>query len=562
MLTAGLPVAWGQSVAAPSVKFLSPTSFHGEVPTVTDDDSVNSAYRLSAWVANAPTGALVEFELVPGDPLTKPITIGGGQAVTDDTFEYHWDIAEGPTGVVEGKHTLRATLYDANSEAIAADSMSVNILHGDTSQTAGEDAIDLTYPVSGGPLGQYTAPNGKTNSVLEVPELAVDTIEAWFTTAPPGTSPVWRQCNDGEGDTQYPDGVRCTYPGDDPATKDINEAVDPSKVTAVALLVAGDDGSADVVRVVPYAQEPAGLRFSVFGRTATGTIDVDVAGSLSRPKDPNTGAFGCSDWIRLKLTDQVGRTIAGANIDAHAQGPSDQLKFHTSYLSALAGPLYQPPSDGHSFPEQGTRCVKHHDTIAQQGEHALGGQADRKHVESASGTRDSGTFDLALESDQPGTTQLIAWIDKKDDDRYCTGEPGASVGLGWGQEGPSANGEQPGDCGVVIPDPEPTEEPPFDGSRTAEIEPTATSVRSGRSTTVIGSIEGADQLCEAGQTLKLKAKKATARRFRTISVATTDAFGLASFEVKVERTKVYRVVAPAAGECALAKSTIRKIRAI
>ena len=560
LFTAAVPVAWGQAVPAPSVKFLSPTSFNGEIPTVTDDDSLNASYRLSAWVANAPSGSLVEFELVPGDAFTRPITIGGGQPVTGDTFEYQWDIAEGPTGVIEGQHTLRATLYDANSEEIAVDSMTVNIFHGDTSQTGGESAVDMTYPVSGGALGQYTTPNGRTNSVIDVPSLDVATVEAWFTTAAPGTAPVWRQCNDGESDTQYPDGIRCTYPGDDPTTKDVNEAVDPTKVTAVALLVAGDDGSADVARVVPYAQEPSAMRFDLFGRTATGTIDVDEPGSLVRTKDANTGAFGCSDWIRLKLTDQVGRTVAGGNLDVHAQGPSDQLKFHTSYISALNPALYQAPSDGHSFPEKGTKCVAHHDAIAQQGEHSLGGQADRKHVESSLGTRDNGTFDLALESDQPGSTQLTVWVDKKDDDRFCAGEASASIALGWGSEPSSNNSEQPSDCAVVTPPP--TEEPPFDGSRVASIEPAASRVRSGRSAAIVGSLDAADELCQTGQTLKLKAKRPDARRFLTIATATTDGFGLAGFSVKVERTKLYRVVAPAAGECALAKSTVKKIRAI
>jgi hypothetical protein len=419
----------------------------------------------------------------------------------------------------------------------------------------------MTYPVSGGPLGQYTAPNGKSNSVFDSVRKGSASVKAWFTTSAPGTSPVWRLCNPGEGSTAFPDGVRCTYPGDDPTTKETNEAVDPAKVTAVGLLH-GDAGAGDVVRVTPYVQEPAGFSSQVFARLATtGAIDTATPGSFTRHKDPNTGLYGCSDWVQVKVTDQVGRSIAGANLDAHAQGPSDQLKFHTSYLAATGNSAtLQPPSEGHSFPEAGTKCAKHHDTIVQQGEHGMGGQPDRKHVETTSGSRDDGTFDFALESDQPGTTQLTVWLDKKEDDKFCDGEPSIAVAFGWGQEPPSAGGEQPAAC-ADVPQPEPTEEP-FDGSRTAAIEPSATAVKTGRSTTVVGSIDAADDLCEAGQTLRLKAKKPSARRFRTIATGTTDAFGLIGFQVKIERTKVYRVVAPVAGECALAKSTVRRIRAI
>jgi hypothetical protein len=64
---------------------------------------------------------------------------------------------------------LKTTLYDVSGEELSVDTMAVNIFHGDTAQAAdrGESPIDMTYPVSGGPLGQYTAPNGKSNSVFD-----------------------------------------------------------------------------------------------------------------------------------------------------------------------------------------------------------------------------------------------------------------------------------------------------------------------------------------------------------------------------------------------------------
>ena len=576
LIATALPSAWGQTAATPSIKFLSPTSFAGEVPVVTDttgSGGVNASFRLSAWTANAPQGSLVEFELVPGDIiLTKPMTIGAGQPVADDTFEYQWDIAEGPTGVSEGLHDLKATLYDANSEELAVDTIRVNVLHGTTEAQQDDNvpSLDIAYPVSGGPMGQFTAPNGRTNSVIDGKTSKVSpagySVQAWFTTSSPGTAPVWKLCNAGEDDlsTGLPDGVDCVYPIDNPDTKEINEAVDPTRVTAVGL--AGkkrEDGTADVVRVMPYAQDPTSLTSVLLakGQPTKAPSSSGAAGNPVQKKD-DAGLWPCSDWLRVKVTDQVGRTIAAANLDAHAQGPTDQLKFHNGILSASPRPVFQPPSEAHSFPEAATSCTSTANAAAQQGEHGLGGQPDRKHVETVAGSRDNGVIDYALQPDQPGTTQLTVWVDEKDDDRFCSGEPSVAAGFGWGMDqAPTPQSEQPADC-VVIPDPEPTDEEPFDGTRTAAIEPSATAVKAGRTTSIVGSIDAAEELCEAGQTLKLKAKKATARRFRTIATATTDAFGLAAFDVKVERTKVYRVVAPAAGECALAKSTIRKIRAI
>jgi hypothetical protein len=539
------------------------------VLTDAKNEGANASYRLSAWTANAPQGALVEFELVPGDVtgLTKPMTIGAGQPVASDTFEYQWDIAEGPTGVSEGIHDLKTTLYDANSEELAVDTMKVSFLHGATEPAEDNNvpAVDLIYPVSGGQLGQFTAPNGRTNSVLESKssKKGIFTVQAWFTTSLPGTAPVWKLCNARESDVGFADGVRCTYPTDDASTKEINEAVDPSQVTAVGLAGrAREDGTADVARVLPYVQEITALGSQLLAKSSTtGGPSATTAGTLTKQKN-EAGLFPCSDWFRVKVTDQVGRAIAGANLDAHAQGPTDQLKFHNGYLSAdTTPPVFQPPSEGHSFPETATKCNSTHDAEAKQGEHGLGGQPDRKHIETMAGSRDSGLIDFALQTDQPGTTQLTVWAEKKDDDKFCSGEPSVAVAFGWGtDQAPSAQGEQPADC-VEIPDPEPTEEP-VDGSRTAAIEPSATAVKTGRSTTIVGSIDAANDLCEAGQTLKLKAKKPSARRFRTIATGTTDAFGLSGFQVKIERTKVYRVVAPVAGECALAKSTVRRIRAI
>ncbi len=560
MVLSGLSTAWSQTVSGAAIEFLSPTSFAGEVPTLTDDSSgVNGTYRLSAWTANAPQGALVEFELLPGDAVTRPITIGSGTAVVGDTFEYEWDIAEGPTGVVEGTHTLKVTLYDADSNEVAADTLTVNIAHGSSAQTKGEIPIDLTYPLSGGPLGHYTASNGRTNTVLDSKKDGSATTKAFFTTSAPGTAPVWNTCNAGEANVDFGDGVRCTYPADDPATNDRNEAIDPTKVTAVAIAISKEDGSADVARVVPYLQEPSGMRFDMYGQLPHGVINVDAPGSPVKQKD-DSGNFPCSDWIRLKVTDQVGRTIAAANVDAHASGPSDQLKFHTSYLAALASPHLRAPEDGHSFPEQGTKCVGTHDTIGPQGEHSLAGKPDNKHVETTAGTKDNGTFDLRLQTDQPGLTNLTVWTDKKNDDKFCSGEPSFATTLSWGTEQQSGGGEQPAACDV-LPEP-PTTEDPFDGSRTAGIETSASSVVKGQKATIVGSIDAAEEACEIGQSLKLKAKRPSAARFRTVAAGTTDAFGLTSFKVTVKRTKIYRVVAPAAGKCERARSAERSIRAL
>ena len=562
LFAVAVPVALGQTSGTPTIQFLSPTSLGGEVPILTDEATdVNSAYRLSAWTANAPFGAVVEFELVPGDQLTQPITIGGGEPVTPDTFEYAWDIAEGPTGVLEGRHTLKATLYDANSEELAVATQSVEIVHGTTPQAEGAPSIDLTYPVSGGPLGFYRAPNGNANSVLDSVKVDGSTVMAYFTTASPGSPPAWSICNGGESDVNFPDGVRCNYPKDDPDT-DIDEGIDPSKVTAIALAL--EEGSADVVRVLPYAQVVNGLGNTMLGRSATtGGPSATTPGARRKDKNDQTGLFPCSDWIRVSVMDQVGRKIAGVNLDAHAQGPSDQLKFHTSYLQPpLGNPSVIPPTDGHGFPEKGTKCRNDHDTVGNQSEHGVAGRPDRKHVETRVGTSDGGTFDFALLTDQPGVTHVTVWAEQDDDDRYCLGESSTATSLMWGVNEEAPSPESPPDCGVE-PSPDPTvTEPPFDGSRRVRIEPARTQVASGRNVRIVGAITAVDEACQVGQNLKLRAKRIGGARFRTIGTGITDVSGIHTFKVLVRRTKVYKVVARQAGECQRAVSENARVRAV
>lgn len=569
LFAVAIPAASGQTSGTPSIQFLSPSSVEGEVPTLTDEaTAVNAAYRLSAWTANAPSGAIVEFELVPGDSFTQPMTIGVGRAVLPDTFEYDWDIAEGPTGVLEGAHTLKATLYDAAGDELAATTQAVNILHGSSGQTNGEASIDFTYPVSGGPLGYYTASNGVTNSMFDGVKLdQAASVKAYYTTTQPGSLPEWRVCNTGELTLFFDDGVRCNYPKDKQDT-DVDEGVDVSQVTAVALTLAREDGSADIARVVPYLQVPSSLTQSILGRSdSSGGPSTSKTGVLRKEKDERTGFFPCSDWIRVAPTDQVGRKIAAVNLDAHAQGPSDQLKFNNSYLSSVIGnPPLLPPSDGHSAPEKAANCRSDNDTIGQQGEHGIAGQPDRKHVETRTGTNDAGQFDFALATDQPGIAQVTIWVDQKDDDRFCRGEEGAStsIGFAWGVAEQPAQSESPADCVSAQPSPDPTivEPPVFDGSRTARIQPAKVQVVSGRRVGILGGITAVEEACEVGQALRLRAKRPSAARFRTIAGGTTDATGTHTFRVLVERTKVYKVVAPAAGECVRARSTTATIRAV
>lgn len=544
----------GASTSQPSISFLSPASFNGESPVLTDDDDgVDTAYRLSAWIAGAPADSMVEFELVPGDATTPPLTIGTGTSVGGDTFEYLWDIPEGPSGVLEGTHELRASLYGpTGEEALAFDQIEVSILHGATPTTAGEAALDLVQPKSGQPLGFHTDPAGVTSSVFEAKKQSGAAVTGWFTTSAPGSDPVWRVCNAGESDRDFADGVRCTMPQDDAATEDADESVHALSITAVALALSKDKGSADVARVFPYVQVPGAISYALFGENpATGVIDTKVAGTGVRTAGPD-GTFGCSDWVRVAVVDQMGLPIGGMNIDVHAQGPSDQLKLHTSYNSVLSTPHSQAP-DGtsHVTPtEPGTKCVRSHDAVPVQGEHPRPARPDIKHVESTGGTRDDGTFDIRVRADQAGETLLTVWADEMDDDRFCVDEAAGSneIRLLWGEgDAVPISSEEPSTCEATGP-----------FAREISAAPSDFAVQPGRAFTIDGSIQSDQAACVGVQIVKLKTRRNVSQRFRTIASSTTDEAGTYSFETSLTRSRQYRVVAPAAMDCLRAASpTVR-----
>ncbi|MDQ3982619.1 MAG: hypothetical protein M3271_08070, partial [Actinomycetota bacterium] len=444
LMTLVVPAAVSLAAAEPRIAFLNPSSFAlaGERGYVISDaetdtgpgccDASDGVYRFSAWVSDAPAEATVFFTVVQGAfDFELPGVRPSGSATSSDTWEASWDI---PPEVLNGPATVTAYVV-LDNEPVAQASVDVTIMRI-------EPAIDIAYPQSGGSFGTFaplaSALPEKGPATRKKPLATVDAlytatpdmtfVRTFYTTSPAGTDPRWQVCGTeviGTNNNNADNGVRCT----------LATAADAQAVTAVAS-IANDspndyddrfNESGDAVRVVPYAQQPSEV---VLNELAEQRVE----------KDDGVDRFFCSATITATVTDQLGRVIPGANVDAEAAGPTDAVKFHTS---AVLGGNVAPDRGNHSR-EPAFDCTGRPEvpppnaSPGTQGEHPMFGSPDPKHIESpGGGTGDRGTLGIRLHSGAPGVTQYTVWADEVDDgcaandDRFTVGEPAAAGSIGW-----------------------------------------------------------------------------------------------------------------------------------
>jgi hypothetical protein len=153
------------------------------------------------------------------------------------------------------------------------------------------------------------------------------------------------------------------------------------------------------------------------------------------------------------MTDQNGRPIAGANIDVHAVGPDDQIRFGNITMVTSD---YQAPDKGHVAGSRPSIDCTDKDNQGAQGDHNIPGSDDPQHIDSISGTTTSGQFTFALYSTAVGPTRVDVWGDEDDDDVQQAAEASGGARLGWGEPPPPATREiflepasstaEPGNC--------------------------------------------------------------------------------------------------------------------
>jgi hypothetical protein len=397
--------------AAAAIEFLNPSMYRATTTMQLSDVGDNdAAYHLVAWVQEVPASPLVEFEIQSTGQ--NPDTITATRVGSSDTWEAFYEIPDNNT---DGPYVLRARLYSGGTE-VANDEKTVTINQSDVPPPPAAETVEITYPANGGPFGFFTPKGKPTNGVIAVKASeGASQVVAFYTQSDPGNVPVWESCGTAAPNaTTFLARIRCTLAdGDAPASVSGIAAV-ANRTPAQTDPNASLDDTGDAHRIFPYVQQPS--RFNVV-----------PAGTSA---DPET----CTGLITATLLDQSGQPIAQANVDAHAVGPSDQLRFGVIANSTTA---FQGPDKGHISSEFAINCGNEANAGA-QGEHNVPGGDDVKHVETTptGGTSNAGAFSFALHADEPGSTVVTLFADVDDDDLQGASEAAGGARVGWGQPPP------------------------------------------------------------------------------------------------------------------------------
>lgn len=402
--------------AAPAITFLNPSSYTtpARISDVADDDG---NVHLVAWAKEIPTQALVEFELQPaaGNALTFT-----ADRVGTDTWETFMAI---PDSLPDGStYTLRVRLYRGvagDAEEVAMDEIPVEINQSELPPPRGE-TVELTYPDNGGRLGIFVPKGKRPLTVLDFKaSTATEQVRAFYTLSDPGNDPVWEACGDGIPDDQGFGKARCTLkeghsPADVAAVAAVSNKTSPPADPNAAL-----DDTGDAHRALPYLQQPAEVDITDGGKM----VDISAC-----------------HLMRAFVTDQFGRSVPLANVDVHADGPEDELAFGSRGNGSAATDTdpFQAPDTAHVSRENARSCTNNN-TSGFQGDHNSPGRDDIKHIESTTGTSDSGSFRFALRSDFSGGTYILAWADVDDDDLPDVSEASGGTQLGWAVPPPEPN---------------------------------------------------------------------------------------------------------------------------
>jgi hypothetical protein len=442
----------------PTIQFINPSK--GSSLVISDKpDGTDSKYHLVAAVSSVPSTPAVEFELE--DPTGVRTTIPATRVGLTDTWEAFISVPQTfNDGTSDAGYTLRAMLFSGQTE-VNRDEEKV-IVDNDGSNTNAPlyqaETAEMTYPTNAGPWGVYTAPDGVTTGIIEATlstatqqgELPTRFIKGLYTVTPPGNEPAWKNCTGTKAVSSGATTVRlrCTIQNQDINTPITAVAVVPNDTPNPSAYSSGFDGAADGHRVVSYKQ-------------AATTVNINEPSSTVAA---SSGVYPCKK-LTATVLDQNSRQIAGINVDVHATGPTDNLRFDISGktpTTSTTGDPSKAPDQGPHGTESAYNCSTSTNG-GTQGEHNIISANDRKHIESIAGTNDLGQYSFALKDEDAtagtGETQITVWADSDGDDEYCSGEASANAAIGWGVAAPTPTGEPAETSNCPVPMPEPTVSP-------------------------------------------------------------------------------------------------------
>jgi hypothetical protein len=434
------------SPTGPTIQLVNPSKYSSPeiVSDLQDDDGT---YHVVAWVGNHPANATVRFTFQRTDATPAPNegTIcdpATRVSPSSDTYECDWDLDNVPDGDYELRAILSTPGATPGTET-EVDRDTENVVVDRTAET-----VEIEYPVNGGSLGVYDPPSDQhAGFVLDVEtsDDAPPDVQVSYSLSPPGTEPSWKNCQE-QTTVFFSDGTRrigCVMHTEDPETAEITAvaAVPMRAATAPippganctpdvlsgATNCPGDPGgpeSGDAHRVDSYVQRPA-------------TVELPPP-STNRPN--MQGNFTCQVLTSI-VEDQAGRQIWRMNMDVHAQGPGDEVRF--GRIAGRTNAFRAPDQGGHQTENTDT-CANNPAEAANpaQGRHTNVSGNDPKHIESVNerfeGSDTSGRFTFAVRSpSREGTSTVTAWAEHDDNDDRQTAEAFDTTTVEFTRQSPS-----------------------------------------------------------------------------------------------------------------------------
>jgi hypothetical protein len=413
LIAAMLPAAEAQT--GTTVEFLNPSDYQSSI-TLSNKPDADSTVHLVAWVKSVPTDPFVEFE------IENVTTLGSdtldGTRINEDTWEGHLDISS----LADGTYTLTARIYSGNTQMDDV-TQQVTVRRMDNIPPPSPNTAEITYPDNGDSFGINTPKGKRANGLIDVTvSEGTQQVRGFYTTTAPGNNPEWISCGFGVVQEDETARVRCTL-AEGTAGSSVtaiavtaNDTPDPAEPAALA------DATGDAHRVSPYAQDARSMEIT--------------------PAQVSMAATGSCQKFTAQLLDQNGRPMAASNIDIHAVGPDDQIRFGVIVEDNLpvTDPFQAPNSNHVATPRPSIDCTEK-DNSGTQGDHNIPNQDDPQHIESTAGTDNAGEFVFALYSNTNGGTVATAWADENDDDAQQASETSAGTRIGWGEAPPGLTRE-------------------------------------------------------------------------------------------------------------------------
>ncbi|HEY7876081.1 MAG TPA: hypothetical protein VIG64_13270, partial [Actinomycetota bacterium] len=455
-----------------AVKFLNPSPAYNphlfpeegegvivEDPKISDKfDGTDNAYHIVVGITNPPDNLVAEASIrYEGE---NDVTIGELSPVLGrpNAYELFWDI---PDGLPSGSATMFVRLFSQTAtgfQEVANDSVAVDVQHVNDPPSEAEETAALTWPTQNGEIGFYKPRGGTWRATVEgFTSAQALRYQLFYSTTPLGQAPKYTFCTGqstpgAASQSRKAFTTQCTLAGQDV----------PTAITAMGVVAEDIDllhqgrietlsmDSADVHVVRPYVQAPEQMTISLI--PIPSPVDNNNLESAGRAR---TIADRCLSYL-AEVKDHLGRPVTGANIDVHAEGPDDQLRFGDDDVSAARAPgTYKVPDKGGHSTENGANCSNQPNgqALGSQGDHNVPGGDDIKHRESLGGTGVSGSagvgqWEFYLYSQTPGFTNLTAWVDDEsitdvkeqrpvDSDTLDPGEPVATARAQWYSDAPT-----------------------------------------------------------------------------------------------------------------------------